>query len=132
VHKLRTRIRRWEASLDSVDVRPKGRERKVMKALRRIHKQAGKVRDLDVFTSHLASLHSAGNDDCLVQFLLQYRGKTAEACIKVSSTVGDRAAARIIDACIHGDAEIHLGLTAKFRSGSARLPQAQRRNYYLQ
>ena len=68
VHKLRTRARRILAliaarSLPSLD------RAKLTKPLKRIRKRTGRVRDMDVLTSHLAALHSDTDASCRIQLL---------------------------------------------------------------
>ena len=73
VHKLRTRIRRVQAVLETVNDDPILRNPWLLKKLNRLHKKAGKVRDLDVMTAHLSSIRVEGEDDCLIQ-LQHYLG----------------------------------------------------------
>jgi len=73
VHKLRTRIRRVQSVLESAQPQVKLSKTWLLKKLKRLHKKAGKVRDLDVMTGHLSSLHVSGEDDCLIQ-LQQHLG----------------------------------------------------------
>jgi len=70
VHKLRTRVRRF-LSLSDSDSLPSRANLK--KALKRIRKRAGRVRDMDVLTSHLAALHSDSDPSCRTQ-LFEYLG----------------------------------------------------------
>lgn len=73
VHKLRTRIRRVQSVLETAKNDSILRNRWLLKKLNRLHKKAGKVRDLDVMTAHLSSIHVEGEDDCLIQ-LQHYLG----------------------------------------------------------
>jgi CHAD domain-containing protein len=72
VHKLRTRARRV-VSLASAHSLPSLDKAKLAKPLKRIRKRAGRVRDMDVLTAHLAALHSDEDPSCRTQ-LLEYLG----------------------------------------------------------
>jgi len=68
VHKLRTRARRI-VSLTSAHSLPSLDKAKLAKPLKRIRKRAGRVRDMDVLTAHLAAMHSDNDPSCLTQLL---------------------------------------------------------------
>jgi len=72
VHKLRTRARRI-ASLSDAHSLPSLNKAKLAKPLKRIRKKAGRVRDMDVLTAHLAAMHSDEDPSCRTQ-LLEYLG----------------------------------------------------------
>ena len=72
VHKLRTRARRV-VSLSETRSWPSLRKAKLTKPLERIRKKAGRVRDMDVLTSHLAGMHADRDPSCRTQ-LLEYLG----------------------------------------------------------
>jgi CHAD domain-containing protein len=92
VHKLRTRIRQFESAVQTFGNGFEQAETKGLKEMEKIRKKAGKVRDLDVFTSHLASLHSVGEDECLVQFLLHIGAKRRKQASRLASVVQKEAA----------------------------------------
>src|ERR1700704_1115899 len=73
IHDLRTRIRRFEAVLEALDVNSKRKERRLLRHLGRIRKYAGKVRDMDVLTGYASTVKVDQDRDCLVQ-LLEYLG----------------------------------------------------------
>src|SRR5258705_7271177 len=73
VHDLRTHTRRFEAAAQALHLDSKRNERRVLRALARLRKRAGKVRDMDVLTAHTSNLHVDKDQDCLVQ-LLEYLG----------------------------------------------------------
>lgn len=73
VHRLRTRIHRVRTAMDALPMGSSRNERCVLRALKRIRKKAGKVRDLDVLTSYASGLHASDEEECLVQ-LLEYLG----------------------------------------------------------
>jgi CHAD domain-containing protein len=56
VHKLRTDIRRLEAAAEAVLSNPKRSDKRVLKDARRIRKQAGRVRDMDVLTANALTI----------------------------------------------------------------------------
>jgi len=72
VHKLRTRVRRFLSLSDSNSL-PSLAEANLGKALKRIRKCAGRVRDMDVLTAHLAAMHSDSDPSCRTQ-LFEYLG----------------------------------------------------------
>jgi CHAD domain-containing protein len=72
VHKLRTRARRV-VSLSDAHSLPTLNKAKLAKPLRRIRKKAGRVRDMDVLTAHLAAMHSDEDPSCRTQ-VLEYLG----------------------------------------------------------
>jgi CHAD domain-containing protein len=69
VHDLRTNTRRLEATLAALSLDSKATQRRLLKDLARVRRRAGEVRDLDVFTSHAATLHPDGDEHCSVQLL---------------------------------------------------------------
>jgi CHAD domain-containing protein len=73
VHKLRTHARRFEAGQEAVSLLPKKDEKQTLRAVKRIRRRAGRVRDMDVLTGHLSSVKVEGEPDCLVQ-LFEYLG----------------------------------------------------------
>ena len=73
IHDLRTRIRRFEATLEALHMNSKRNERRLLRHLGRIRKCAGKVRDMDVLTGYASTVQVDQERDCLVQ-LLEYLG----------------------------------------------------------
>ncbi|HVB55036.1 MAG TPA: CHAD domain-containing protein [Candidatus Acidoferrales bacterium] len=74
VHRLRTRTRRMEAILTAVGLSSDHSERQLLRRLGRIRKKAGKVRDMDVLTSHACAIKKMNAGcDCLLQ-LIEYLG----------------------------------------------------------
>jgi CHAD domain-containing protein len=72
VHKLRTHARRV-VSLSGAHSLPALDKANLAKPLKRIRKRAGRVRDMDVLTAHLAAMHSDEDPSCRTQ-LLEYLG----------------------------------------------------------
>lgn len=69
VHRLRTRTRRMEAILTAVGLSSGRSERQLLRRLGRIRKKAGKVRDMDVLTSHACAIKMDAGCDCLLQLI---------------------------------------------------------------
>jgi CHAD domain-containing protein len=59
VHKLRTTIRRLEAATATVSTKVSRREKACLRDLRRMRKEAGKVRDMDVLVADATSIRMA-------------------------------------------------------------------------
>ena len=72
VHKLRSRARRV-VSLSDAHSLPALNKANLAKPLKRIRKRAGRVRDMDVLTAHLAAMHFEEDPSCRTQ-LLEYLG----------------------------------------------------------
>jgi CHAD domain-containing protein len=75
IHNLRTRTRRVEAVFSTVGLVRGACEKRLLRQLQRVRKRAGKVRDMDVLTSHLLDVCVDGNTEreCEVR-LLEYIG----------------------------------------------------------
>jgi len=69
IHKIRTNARKLEAVFSALSLDSQKNERRLIKQLRRIRKRAGKVRDLDVLTADLVTVHVDGENDCQVRIL---------------------------------------------------------------
>jgi CHAD domain-containing protein len=69
VHKLRTNIRRYVATVESLQCEATKSERRCARALDPIRRRAGKVRDLDVLTSKARALAVPDDPDCVVLLL---------------------------------------------------------------
>ncbi len=73
IHLLRTRTRRFAASLQALTLDVSANEQQVLRTLARLQRRAGKVRDLDVLTEYVAKVPAQEESDCLVE-LLEYLG----------------------------------------------------------
>jgi len=73
VHKIRTRTRRVEATLHTLQLDRKGKGQRLLRAVAPVRKQAGKVRDMDVLTAFATTLSVDEDNECRVQ-LLEYLG----------------------------------------------------------
>lgn len=69
VHDLRTRTRRVESILHGLKLDLPSNQATLLKELRPIRKRAGKVRDMDVFTSYVVGLGLNDDPDCLVRLV---------------------------------------------------------------
>lgn len=69
IHKLRTSARKMEAMFGALSLDSRGNEHRLLRIVRKLRKRAGKVRDLDVLTGHLAGVHADGESECEVQLL---------------------------------------------------------------
>lgn len=69
VHKLRTNTRRVEAILHALEMHTGRKQRRLLKALKRVRKTAGQVRDMDVLTGKAAQITVPGERNCQVRLL---------------------------------------------------------------
>lgn len=90
IHKLRTNARKLEATFSTLSLDSKKNERRLVKGLRRIRKRAGRVRDLDVLTSNLATIHLDGETDCQVRLLEHLGGERRKQAGKLRNLVGKK------------------------------------------
>jgi CHAD domain-containing protein len=74
VHKFRTHLRHVEAAAEALIPKAKRRDKAVLKDIRRIRKQAGKVRDMDVLTADVTSIRVPANQKDELISLLEYLG----------------------------------------------------------
>ena len=88
VHKLRTNARKLEAIFGALSLDSQKNERQLIKGLRKIRKRAGKVRDLDVVISDLATVHVDGETECQVRVLEHLGGARRKQAGKLRSLVG--------------------------------------------
>jgi CHAD domain-containing protein len=69
VHDLRTRARRVEAILQALGMNVHRSARRVLAELKAVRKRSGKVRDMDVFTSHIVGLGPKDDPECVVRLV---------------------------------------------------------------
>jgi CHAD domain-containing protein len=69
IHDLRTNTRRLEATIQAFGLDSNGNEQHLLRELKRVHKRAGKVRDMDVLTEDASNIHLDGEQSCVVQVL---------------------------------------------------------------
>lgn len=90
VHHLRTNTRRLEASLAALSLDGQLTNH-LKKALKRMRKRAGKVRDMDVLTSYVLHLNAERESDCstrLLEHLAITRHKQARKLYKLVAVSG--------------------------------------------
>jgi CHAD domain-containing protein len=73
IHKLRTRTRRLESVLEALSRDLNAGERRLLRELTQIRRLTGKVRDMDVFSTHLATTKFKSDTQSLV-LLFEYLG----------------------------------------------------------
>ena len=91
VHDLRTRTRRVESILQSLEMDSYGNARKLLQGLQAVRKRAGKVRDLDVFTSYIVGLGVKEETPCVVRLLHHLGAKRQRQANKLHSVVQNEA-----------------------------------------
>jgi CHAD domain-containing protein len=69
IHDLRTNTRRLEATIQAFGLDSNGNEQQLLRELKRVHKRAGKIRDMDVLTEDASNIHLDGEQACVVQVL---------------------------------------------------------------
>jgi CHAD domain-containing protein len=74
VHQVRTRARRFESILEALSLDTKRGQRRLLKDLSKIRRMAGKVRDMDVLSAHLAIVRFDEDQRDSVVELLEYLG----------------------------------------------------------
>ena len=67
VHDLRTRTRRVESILQSLDMTSSKNERKLLAGLKNVRQRAGDVRDMDVLTGDVVGLGLQDDPECAVR-----------------------------------------------------------------
>jgi CHAD domain-containing protein len=92
IHKLRTNARKLESIFNALSLDSEKNERRLVKGLRRIRKRAGKVRDLDVLTGDLATVHVDGETDCQVRLLEHLGGERQKQAGKLHKLVAKKRA----------------------------------------
>jgi CHAD domain-containing protein len=73
IHKLRTNTRVLEAAFITLGMSSRRRVKQLLRGLRKVRQNAGKVRDMDVLTAKALTVRVEKEQDCLVQ-LLEYLG----------------------------------------------------------
>jgi CHAD domain-containing protein len=91
VHKIRTSARRLESSLDVMDLGRKQLKKRIERNLAVVRKRLGKVRDMDVLTSHAISVAPKISDrECLVELLEHLGAKRAGYAEKLRKAAKDK------------------------------------------
>ncbi|HEX3741562.1 MAG TPA: CHAD domain-containing protein [Terriglobales bacterium] len=92
IHKLRTNARKLESTFSALSLDSAKNERRLIKEVRKIRKRAGKVRDLDVLTGDLATIHVDGESECQVQLLEHLGAKRQKQTRKLRKLISRQRA----------------------------------------
>lgn len=97
VHDLRTRSRRLEAVARALMLDQDQSGHSLLKAVNRIFKKAGKVRDMDVLTGFASGLPADGQDPnhgpCLTQLLQHLQEKRQKSALKLHARIAKHSKA---------------------------------------
>src|SRR5689334_8318820 len=129
VHDLRTRGRRIESSIQATQLSTKHNERALLRNLRRIRKKAGKVRDMDVLTSHVLKLRVKGEEDCLTRLaehLGNQRYRHAEKLRRTIKRYGEKARRRLKHTRRRFEREIDASANGRSLKSAAAISVLQR------
>lgn len=101
VHDLRTRSRRLEAAIHATLPEDDPPARRLLKAVSRLRKKAGKVRDLDVLAGFVSQLAVPGQEDALTQLAEHLSTQRKKATRKLKAIVSNHreAAKRSLKRC---------------------------------
>jgi len=92
VHELRSSARRLLATFGALSLDSKSNERLLLKRVRKIHRRAGKVRDLDVLSGHLATIDLEGESACRTRLARHFARERARQARKLHDEIsGQRA-----------------------------------------
>src|SRR5207302_2854261 len=83
VHELRTRARRLEATLHALSLDSRKNERLLLKAIKPVRKEAGKVRDRDVLIEFASGIRIKGETECSVLLLEKLGGQREKHACKL-------------------------------------------------
>jgi CHAD domain-containing protein len=93
IHKLRVNARRIETAFATLGINSDQKAKRLLRDLKHVRKQAGKLRDMDVLTADALTMKPHGEQDCQVQ-LLEYlgaqRNKFAKKLRQAVDTAGPR------------------------------------------
>jgi CHAD domain-containing protein len=120
VHALRTGARRVESILEALSLDAKWGQRRLLKDLGKIRKMAGKVRDMDVLSAHLSTVHiDTDRRDSMVE-LLEYLGAKRYRYAQRLHALMKKRSASIRRRLKKTSSRLEKDLTKKEGSGSAR------------
>ena len=88
VHDFRTHARRFEASVEALGLKSRGNEERLLHELAQLRKRAGRVRDMDVFTGCVSTVHAEGEQDCAVRLLEHLGAKRHRRAKKMKQQIG--------------------------------------------
>src|SRR5262245_20785328 len=92
IHKLRTNVRRYEAALAALHRSTDKKQKKLLKDLSKVRRSAGKIRDMDVLISKVATLEMEEEQDCLVRLLEALEAKRTKHLKKLNTLVEEKGA----------------------------------------
>ena len=90
VHDLRTRSRKFESIFTAVKPKPPKRDARLLRKLKRVRSRAGKVRDMDVLTGHVASVKNHDEQACLIQLLEELGARRTQQAKKLRRLITNR------------------------------------------
>ena len=90
VHRLRTSARHLETALVALGVDSKRQVRALLRNLKRIHRQAGAVRDMDVLTAKALTIDWRGEQDDIVRLLEHLGAERGKRARKLRSAIAKR------------------------------------------
>src|SRR5215831_6791249 len=95
VHQLRTTIRRTETFLSSQDLTEKRDVKKLLQQLAKLRRRAGKVRDLDVQTFALRTVHIGQEEDTKIRLMDELRSQRSKLGKKLQVGIQDKFSPRM-------------------------------------
>lgn len=95
IHQLRTTIRRTETFLSSHDLDEKRDVKKLLQQLAKLRRRAGKVRDLDVQTFALRTVHIGREEDTKIRLMDELREQRNKLGKKLQAGIQDRFSPRL-------------------------------------
>jgi CHAD domain-containing protein len=90
IHHLRTSARRFETAVEALDLGPVKRHKALLKDLTKVRRSAGKIRDMDVLISKVATLDMDDEQRCLVALLEALEARRAKHLKKLRAAVAKR------------------------------------------
>src|SRR5881296_3756091 len=69
VHSLRTNARKLETSIEALALDSRKNERLLIKEIKKVHRRAGKIRDMDVLIGYLSKMRLDEEHDCQIQLV---------------------------------------------------------------
>jgi CHAD domain-containing protein len=90
VHKLRTSARHLESALVTLALDSKRGVKSLLRDLKKTHRRAGAVRDMDVLTAKALTIDWRGEQDCLVRLLEHLGAERSKRALKLRSAIAKR------------------------------------------
>ncbi|HTD23939.1 MAG TPA: CHAD domain-containing protein [Terriglobales bacterium] len=95
VHQLRTTIRRTETFLNSHDLSEKQDVKKLLQQLAKLRRRAGRVRDVDVQTLALRTVHIGRQEETKIRLLAELREQRSKQEKKLQAGIEDKFSPRM-------------------------------------